>query len=255
MTPVAPSDRDPKLVFIGIPVAGEALWDIPRTLAILENSENPYGWKFICRKVPDQGIGKARNLITYFARCTKASQLIMADSDVVFTDAHVFKLLSHAVDFVGAAYPKRQLPLCWVGEFREAMRPNYLTKMESLGTGFLRVSMKAVDQLVSVSKFYESDEDSPSQGLERGQIMHDIWGMGVLCQDWFKLGRTFPRYMTEDYYGSWAYRELCGGKLFLDPDCQVGHVGKIDYLRLFSWVEGQKELAVEEYKASRDAAV
>lgn len=260
-TPLPASERDPKTVFIGVPIGGDFLWDLPRLLGILENLPNSEGYKFICRKVTGHGLPWGRNLLLYAARCTPASQVIFIDGDIPFTPKHLIRLLSHPVDYVGALYPKKQLTgLNWVGEFdraeQEDLGPGGLWPMLSVGTGLVRVSMSAFDRMIEENpdRAFENEEDYFGEdgfGLRRGQVMHDLFGQGVIKDDWF--GRTYPRYVTEDYFLSWLYRKA-GGECWTDPGCQVGHVGKVDFLAVYSLIEKSVDDALKRYKSDLVAA-
>jgi len=253
LQPVAAADRDPKLVFIGIPAAGDPLWSTARVLASLEIAPNDKGLRFIIRKVGGQGVAKARNILTYMARCSGAGEMVLADSDVKFGPEHVFHIVEHPDLFVGALYPKKQVPFSWVGEFDSAnpaaMHPRGLWPMISVGGGFLKVNLEVVDSMIEEfpERGYESDEEAAVVGLVKGQWMHDLFGMGVIKDNWF--GREFPRYITEDYYFSQLWRRM-GGKCWVDPNCQVGHVGQIDYLDLVALIESEKQKAVQAFMAT-----
>ena len=252
LTPVAPSARDPKSVLVGLPAAGDPLFDLSRMVALLENHPNPYGWKFRVVKIGNQGLAKARNVLTFLARCSDASQIVMIDSDVPATNGHVYRLLDHPELVVGALYPKKEIPLAWVGEFREVdpkrAHPKGLWPMLSVGSGLVKVRLEAIDQLLgrwwAGPPHYESDEEAPAYGMHKGDRLHDIWGVGVVTDDWF--GRRYPRYLTEDYWFSWLCRRA-KIPLWVDPFCQVGHVGRCDFLEVNAKIEAEveRQLAAE----------
>ena len=264
LQPIKPKDRDPNLVFIGMPSAKGGLWDLARTiisleLGVEELKRNGVKTRFIFRHATGQGVAKARNNLTFAARCTPASKVIFVDSDVPLTPAHVFRLLSHDAHLVGALYPKKNYQrLCWVGEFDECtpekIGPGGLWPMMSVGSGAIKFDLSVVDELVAAypEREFVNDEDEPKSGLADGQLMHDLWGMGVVTDTWFGSPRhpgprRYARYTTEDYFFSYLYRKA-GGKLWTDPGCQVGHVGDVDFLELHADVARQIEEALVRYK-------
>ena len=243
LVPVAPAARDPLHVFVGLPIPGDPLYDLSRMVADLESRQWPGGWRFTVRKVGNQGLAKGRNILTFLARCSGAGQMVMIDGDVQATAAHVLRLCAHPELVVGALYPKKEIPIKWVGEFKPVdpahAHPHGLWPMLSVGTGLLKVRMETFDRLLeqrdgprSVGPLmvdrYESEDNSPAYGLRAGDRMHDFWVQRVEADQWF--ARHFPRYLTEDYGLSWLCRRA-GIDLWTDPGCQVGHVGRCDYPR------------------------
>jgi hypothetical protein len=265
LQPISPRDRDPNLVLIGVPAVRGGLWDLVRTVITLELGalaleEAKVNWRFEFRKMAGQGIAKARNMLTYAARCLPVSKIVMVDADIRPEPGHFFRLLSHAEALVGALYPKKNLErLCWVGEFRDAtpatIGPGGLWPMEHVGSGFVRVDMEVVDRMVAElpERRYMNDEDEPSSGIADGQWMHDFWGMGVVNGEWFgtprhPARRKYPRYVTEDYFFSHLASSI-GVKLWTDPGCQVDHVGEVGFLEVFARRDKAIAEALAQYRA------
>jgi hypothetical protein len=253
LKPVALADRDPKMVFVGLPITGDPIYELSRTLASLDlakGEDNPTGWKFTVMKIGNQGLAKARNLLTFIARCTPASRLVMIDGDIPAKPAHVLQLLASGEEVVGALYPKKEFELKWVGEFEAADPKNPPPAghwpAKSIGTGLIEIRMTAIDRILDrlargrwfdhrpLVQWFESDEDAPVYGLQKGDRIHDVWGQGVISDDWF--GRTYPRYLTEDYFFSYLCRKA-GIPVWVDTRCQVGHLGRIDFLELANRID------------------
>jgi hypothetical protein len=112
--------------------------------------------------------------------------------------------------------------------------------MYSLGGGLLKIDLWMIDQMIDAypERAYLSDDEAPVVGLMRNQVMYDLWGQGVVRDPWLE-GKNEARYLTEDYYFAHLWRKI-GGKCFVNPFCQVGHVGAADYLDFNSLLEAQK---------------
>ncbi len=255
--PVAPQDRDPKLVMIGMPAIGNGVWDLCRTIVSLELQENNRGIRFIFYRCSDQGLGKARNILAYIARCSGASRLILLDRDLTPSAAAFFRLASHTEPLVGALYPIRDTPLRWVGEFMPAtaedqQRTDGLWPMWHLGTGALSISLDVIDKLIAAhpESAFEFEDPQPGGQIPYGAVMHDLFPMGPVTDSWCGPSgqpRKFSRYVTEDYYFCYNWRKL-GGKLWVDSQCQIGHLGTIDFLELESKIEKRIDAALAQYK-------
>lgn len=262
MQPIKPQDRDPNLVMIGLPSIGEGLWDLVRNMISLETLPNPFGYKFVVRRCRDAGgIGKARNMLTHVARCLGASKMILVDKDILATAEHFFKLLNHGpeIKLIGALYPLRITPLCWVGEFLPATTKTIGSAgewpMEHVGTGLIRVDLSVFDELIESGRveWYEHEDVDPQGSIPYGTKIHDFWAMGPRKGQWFgtkesPAARVFQRYVTEDYMMSYNYRSI-GGRCWVDGECQVGHVGKVDFLDLEAAIEKRVDAALAQYKA------
>ena len=241
---VEPAKRDPKHVFIGVPVIGNPAWEVPETIERLKSRENEWGWRFTSCRMSGQYVGHARNMLTEAARRSTASRLVMLDADHVLSTDHIFRLLTHRVPVVGALYPKKQCALEWAGEFlpltRESMGPGGLWPIAGLGTGLCSIDMSVVDKLVKKAgqewecdtagrpPFYETPEGWA--GVPVGTKVWDLWGVGPVMGEWY--GRKFSRFLYEDYFFSDRWVRGCRGAMWVDPLCRLGHLGTVDYLEL-----------------------
>ena len=254
-----PAKRDPKHVFIGVPITGNPAWEVPETIERLKERPNQWGWKFTSVRMSGQYVGHARNMLTEAARRTSASKLVMLDADHVLGTDHVYRLLTHNVHVVGALYPKKQCALEWAGEFlpltKESMGPGGLWPIVGLGTGMCSIDMSVIDKSIHKAQqefdmnetgrptFYETPEGWA--GVPVGTKVYDLWGVGPVIGEWY--GRKFSRFLYEDYFFSDRWVRGCRGQMWVDPLCRLGHLGTVDYLQL------QNEIAEARFKASLQA--
>jgi hypothetical protein len=125
----------------------------------------------------------------------------------------VFRLLNHPVDVVGGAVPKKSDSHI---DFNVKRLPqgllaleNDLLEVECIGTGFMRISKKALSQVWEVSEPYTN------QGKENRLVFNvrlDFQGELVsednaFCQTW----------------------RACGGKVWVDPSMTCSHIGQKTY--------------------------
>jgi hypothetical protein len=190
---------------------------------------NVDGYTFMPRRMSGYGLAKSRNYLTYLARQSNCGLLLNMDSDVEPTLEHVMRLVSHKVEAVSGLYPKKMIDhLEWVGNVvYGGERKGDLVEAYDFGGGFSLFDMNAIDRLVEhyhAETWYES-EDSDT----KGHIMHDLWSNGPVIDNW--RGRVFSRYLTEDFFMCYRLR-MMGIKTWLDPQCQVGHIGTVDFAKL-----------------------
>lgn len=144
-----------------------------------------------------------------------ASDLVFVDSDVCWEAGALVKLLDHPVDFVAGIYPQRRDPInfsvSWVPDREElwADEKTGLIEVAGVPAGFMRVTrnmlLKMVAQYTDTAFHCNDAPDS------RAYALFDPYRIGVM-----KLG--------EDYAFCRRWRDI-GGKVWIDPDIRMGHVG------------------------------
>jgi hypothetical protein len=99
----------------------------------------------------DALIQRARNDIVALMMDMGCDDLIFIDADIDWNPNDFYKLLSYPVDVVGGTYPKKGDIEEYVAKILDPMRAKDphtgLLETEGLGTGFLRMSRKAVQHL------------------------------------------------------------------------------------------------------------
>lgn len=148
----------------------------------------------------DNGVEMARNV--------KADYLLFIDSDMVFPQDCLKRLLAHGKDVVGATYRKRVPPYNILGRTLEAKRievESGLIEMEGLPTGMLLIRMAVFDRLKRPYFRMVAIEEDKEKGIP-------------------------PSTLGEDYYFCNVARQA-GFKVWLDVDLskELGHIGQALY--------------------------
>ena len=212
---------DPQKVFLGIPFsAGTTRWETSMSLISLIASQTKR--EFIIFPGGGCDIAHARNLMVH--ECLDHSgkdcaQLLMIDSDIVFTAADIDRILSWNYPVVGGIYPrKNSRELKWSVNGRIEQMDNGLWSVDELCTGFMCIRtslLREMRYLCPETRYVIEDE------RYRGEEGHELFAMGV------HQGRR----LSEDYWFSKRVRDL-GYPVIADPGVQLGHVGEVDFLRL-----------------------
>ncbi len=177
----------------------------------------------------DALIQRARNDLVAIALQLECDDLVFIDSDIEWDPNNFFKLLQHPVDVVGGTYPKKGDAEIYVAKILDSTRvpdPNTgLIEAEGLGTGFLRMSRKALELLWETSVPYEEKET----GKVRRWIFDVIVDQGEL--------------ISEDIYVCERLRE--GGiQVWLDSTITCNHVGMKKYTGNFeNWYKSLQQTA------------
>ena len=158
----------------------------------------------------DALVQRARNDLVRLAVESKVDDLLMVDTDQIFTEKQVLRILSHKVDCVGAAVPKKSEK-----EERYNVRSstvnipvndrNGLMVVDGVGTGFLRLTKHALVTIWASSEEYEDNG-------RKSRMVFDVKVLnGILC--------------GEDILFCAKLHKL-GFDIHLDPTFTVDHVGR-----------------------------
>lgn len=177
-------------------------------------------------QIGDSAIGRSRNVLTRKFLESDCTHILFIDSDLVFSAAHVTRILYHKEDVVGGFYPKKQEgPLSMVcntldevGMFQA--REDGLIEVKYIGTGFLRVSRRAFELMI---QHYGPQIKYTVDGDPNKSEEYDFWHMGTYQ---YKDGSR--RYLSEDWWFCQRWIDL-GGKIWGDGQVLLKHSGSALY--------------------------
>lgn len=166
-------------------------------------------------------------LVASFLADPDATDFVMIDSDVGWEPGGLMKLLSHDVDLVAGAYPKRQEPLQFM--FRSAMDDGQalmgdpatgLIEVWGMPGGFMRCSRAMLEKMVEHYKDLEAvDRTIPGGKVTR--IFDPYWIDAP--------GGNGRMVLSEDYSFCQRWRDL-GGKVYMDASISLAHIGTKAYM-------------------------
>ena len=174
----------------------------------------------------DSLVQRARNDIIQLALKSNVDDLVFIDCDVDWTPEDFFKLLDHNVDVVGGTYRRKSddetYTLKLLGDY--VVQDNGLVEVDGIGTGFLRISKRAMRKIWSVSEEYrEPHKADPIRmvfdiGVVNGELVSED---NMFCAKWKDLDE----------------------KIYLDPNINPGHTGIKRWTGNFSeWIKVIKGL-------------
>lgn len=179
-------------------------------------------------------------IITNFLADKDATDLVMIDSDVGWEPGGLIKLLSHDVDLVAGAYPKRQEPITFM--FRSARDDGQelvgdpatgLIEVWGMPGGFMRMKRSMVERMV---EHYGPELNALDNWVPGGTVCR------VFDPYWIKTP-TGNRVLAEDYAFCQRWRDI-GGKVFMDASISMAHIGTKAYAgKLGMFREQAKEAA------------
>lgn len=175
-------------------------------------------------------------MLSGFEKC------LFIDSDIRWEPDGVLQLLLHDVDFICGAYRKhsdeprfvvnyldRDKVLLQEVEY-EAGRTIRRLEVREAGTGFMMFSrnvverlMKAYPELKTQLTMFRGEKLTPEMRKRRDDLQEYYYNlffpMMAMRED------PLPHHLTEDYSFCQRWREQ-GGKVWVDPDIELTHVGQ-----------------------------
>lgn len=159
----------------------------------------------------DSLVQRARNDLVRLALEEKFDDLIFIDSDQEWNPEWVFKLLEYKEDVIGATVVKKSDQIMFnVKALKSGLKQekNGLMEVESIGTGFLKISKSALEAVWDVSPEYINE--------------------GKKCRMVFDVQLVDGELVSEDNVFCRKWRSM-GNKVYIDPTMTCNHIGVKKY--------------------------
>ncbi len=157
-------------------------------------------------------IQDARNRLVSWFMESEATDLLFIDADISWEPVAALRFALSPHDVIGGAYRQKREDAEMYNV--AGMKPGGTSELiacDYLGTGFLKISRRAIEKLIAAHRDtkYQDDEGRDCYGLFDVQIKDGriIGEDALFCQRWRKAG----------------------GKVFLDPDMTLYHIGAKSY--------------------------
>jgi hypothetical protein len=171
----------------------------------------------------DPSVERARNILTANFLAGDCTHILFVDADIAFTPADVARISSHAEPVVGGLYPlKHPSPeVQWCGNGRAPgdaeIRPDGLSPVKYIGTGFLCIRRDAFEKLMAA----DGPEILYRQDFPPYRMEYAFWRQGVAAAG----PDGTRRFLTEDWLFCQRWNEL-GGTIYCDSQVVLRHVGR-----------------------------
>jgi len=216
-----------KHVYIASPVHSgqvcvEYVNSLMNTLPHLAQNGVAYTHAFI---IGNALVHDARNRLVAWFLETECTEMLFIDADIGWQPEDALRLIRSPHDVIGGAYPQKRddRELYNVAGLKPG--PTRLLECDYLGTGFLKISRRAIEKLIEVhaDKRYGDPHGKRCYGLfetpiEGGKLTGED---AEFCRRW----------------------RATGGKVFIDPDMTLHHVGQKPYRGNFGEMISKAEAA------------
>ena len=179
--------------------------------------------------VGDADLAGARNLVLAGFMASPCTDLMLIDNDVSCEPGSIERLLSHPVDLVAGAYPKRvegggypvrTLPgvRTFVDTVTGEHSPTGLLRVGGAPTGFMRLTRACVEKMIAAYPDSWYDDERAPNGR--------AWNL-------FEFAVRDRKRWTEDLYFCQRWIEI-GGTVWVDPHMVLHHHGTKTYSGRFA---------------------
>lgn len=220
-----------KSVFIALPAFGRVnCSETTSSLMALSRLLLKKGWDFNFCTQSYPNIADVRNLFaTIWYDLTQDSHLLFVDADMSFEPKMVLDMLESEKPLVGCMYPKKTLPIEFVGKLKpsELKIENGFLEVEALGAGVLLIRRDCMTAIV------ESDPVLSDTNLSYYTYRDVLAKLGA-----FRVIRAFEEIhgetgkISEDYSFCRRYKDA-GGECWASIDHPVTHVGPYGFTGKF----------------------
>ena len=157
-------------------------------------------------------VQSARNKLVSMINKDMYDCVIFIDSDIAWRPEDFFKLVESKNDVIGATYRKKQDKESYV--FSEIINSSdpYTFEVGSLGFGFIKISKKALHNLIGTSDNYIDD--------------------GILCKNIFEVIVKDGEIYSEDVTVCNKLKAL-GFNIYLDKKINLVHTGTVNFIGSF----------------------
>lgn len=186
-------------------------------------------------------IERGRSVLLAHFLASKCTHLFWIDADIKFDVEAFFRLLVMDKDVIGGAYPLKGYPITYALNFefkdrekRELIVDNGAIQLFDVANGFLCVKREVVEKMVKAYPELHFVNDVRSNPPELAPYLYGLFNIFI--------DPTSGRLLSEDYAFCRRWQAI-GGKVWLDPNTRLSHVGNHvfegDVSKILVW--GEKE--------------
>jgi hypothetical protein len=229
-------------IFIALPAFGHQV-NAQTTASLIaltkELSERGLFGGFSTLSFPD--IVDLRNVfLSVWFDALDATHLLFVDADMQFEPELVRDMLNADKPLIGAIYPKKRLPLQWVGSPIDppAEPENGILELEGLGCGVMLIRRDCVQGMIESG---QAEVDTNLSGTALNGLL-EPHGVKRIIRAFDKVTTPEGRKLSEDFSFCRRHRES-GGKVFAAIDHTLTHLGTYPFSARYSDMYAMKEAA------------
>ena len=175
-------------------------------------------------------ITRARNFLVAQFMAKKFSHLIFIDADTEFHAEDVLRMIYYDKDVLCGACPFKTIPTKYVLKLKDdEIVDNRFPVLDNGGSGFMMIKRETL--LKMFESYPELKYDLNKETIEASRIKNNLNDFAYTLFDTGteKLEGGRINYLSEDYLFCRRWQKI-GGKVLLDPEVQLNHIGNHKFL-------------------------
>jgi hypothetical protein len=169
-----------------------------------------------------------------------ATHMLFVDADMQFEPALIRDMLNADKPLIGSIYPKKRLPMDWVGSalVPPAEPEGGLLELQGLGCGTMLIRRDCIDNMIEAGTV-EIDTDLSGTALNSLLEPH---GVKRIIRAFDKITTPDKRKLSEDFSLCYRHRKA-GGKVYAAINHQITHLGVYPFSARYGDMYAMKEAA------------
>lgn len=178
--------------------------------------------------------------LSVFFDALDATHMLFVDADMQFEPELVRDMLNADKPLIGAIYPKKRLPMDWVGSalVPPAEPENGLLELQGLGCGVMLIRRDCIEGMIESGQV-EIDTNLSGTALNGLLEPH---GVKRIIRAFDKITTDDGRKLSEDFSFCRRHRNS-GGKVYAAIDHQLTHLGVYPFSARYSDMYAMKQAA------------
>lgn len=181
-------------------------------------------------------------LSLWYDKFPDATHMLFVDADMQFEPQLVVDMIKADVPLIGCLYPKKKLPISWVGSaLKDPAEPEgNLLELEAIGCGVMLIRRDCVTNML------EKDLCPIQSDKNKTGLLHMVdQPLDRIIQAFNKVIDEDDRHLSEDYSFCWRHRKA-GGKVYAAIDHVICHIGMHQYAARYSDLyKAKQEIAAQ----------
>lgn len=170
----------------------------------------------------DALLSRSRNTLVHLFLKIDFDYILFIDADMSFFPEDIEKMINSNVDVIAGAFPKKTITEEYGLSLNNLKQSGELVECDYVGTGIILIKRDVFLKLQDYSEKY-INVDNNFQWMVQGEQVNNFFDTAIVDN----------QYLPESYLFCKKWRDL-GGKIYIYPDMNIGHVGNFLFSGNFS---------------------
>ena len=156
---------------------------------------------------------RSRNTLVHLFLKTDFDYILFVDADMSFSSLDIEKMIESNVDVIAGAFPKKTITEEYGLSLNNLKISGNLVECDYVGTGIILIKREVFLKLQEYSEKY-INVDNNFSWMDVGEYVNNFFDTAIVD----------GQYLPESYLFCKKWKDV-GGKIYIYPDMNIGHVG------------------------------